>query len=243
MKNTLKILRIFLVNIALIFLSMQSFAQPRGMTMNQVNQQTGRWVANQQMQFMQQLQMRSANWIQYAGKGAKYQVRFKDSSVKVVISYMYIDTVSHKSFLVFVDKKIPKSDTLHRNQKIYTDQTLYISTIADDESNTYAYGVPNDSCWMFKVINGHISVYAKSLDYLALADNLNENEFNISEIVGIQLNDGPIVKLTDDNLKQMVGEDANALESLEKRRYYKAVKKYNRHAGKHTKKQVPVSGE
>lgn len=182
-------------------------------------------------------------WIWGTGGKAKYQVTFRDSSIKEVLSYMYTDTISHQSYLAFEDKKFPKSDTLHRNQKIYANQTLYISTITDFDSKTEAYGVPTDSCWMFKVMDGPISVYAKSWYYLTLAANGNEAEFDRWEIVGIQLNDGPIVKLTDDNLKQMVGQDTNALESLEKKKYYKAVKKYNRHAEKGDKKATPVSGE
>jgi hypothetical protein len=175
------------------------------------------------------------NWNKASGKH-KYLVTFKDSSVKETLSFMYTDTISNKSFLVFENKKVPKSDTAHHYQRIYSDQTLYISTIIDLDANTEIYGVANDSCWAFKVISGPISVYAKTLNYLTLAKNLNENEFDIPEIVGIQLNDGPIVKLTDDNLKQMLGQDANALESLEKKKYYKAVKKYNRHTEKDAKK-------
>lgn len=91
-------------------------------------------------------------------------------------------------------------------------------------------------------MNGPISVYAKSFYYLTLAANGNEQEFDKGEIVGIQLNDGPIVQLTDDNLKGMLGQDAAALESLEKKKYYKAIKKYNRHT-KTDKKADPVSGE
>jgi hypothetical protein len=175
------------------------------------------------------------NWNKASGKH-KYQVTLKDSSVKETLSYMYTDTISHKSFLLFEDKKVPKSDTAHHYQMIYTDQTLYISTIVDLDANTEVYGVPNDTCWAFKVISGPISVYAKSFNYLTLAKNLNENEFDIPEIVGVQLNDGPIVKLTHDNLKQMIGQDTNALETLEEKKYYKAVKKYNRHAEKDAKK-------
>jgi hypothetical protein len=171
------------------------------------------------------------NWNKASGRH-KYQITFKDNSVKETVSYMYTDTILHKSFLLFEDKKVPRRDTEHRYQRIYADQTLYISTIIDPDANTEVYGVPSDTCWAFKVISGPISVYAKSFNYLTPGKNQNENEFDIPEIVGIQLNDGPIVKLTDDNLKQMVSQDSNALEALEKKKYYKTVKKYNRHAEK-----------
>jgi hypothetical protein len=180
-------------------------------------------------------------WIWGTGGKAKYQVTFKDSSTKDVFSYMYTDTASHKSFVVYEDKKFKKSDSVHRFQKIYADQTLYIS-VTDVDLGRLSYGVPLDSCWMFKVIDGPISVYAKSFFYLTLAANGNEQEFAKWEIVGIQLNDGPIVQLTDENLKGMLGQDTAALESLEKKKYYKAIKKYNRHT-KTGKKADPVSGE
>jgi hypothetical protein len=155
-----------------------------------------------------------------------------------VVSLLYADTLSHKSFLLFVNKKVPKSDSLHRYQKVYSDQTLYISTISNSDSGQETYGVPTDSCWMFKVIDGSITVYAKSLDYLntTVVMFIAENEFAPSAIVGIQLNDGPIEKYSRENLIKMVGQDADALEYINKKKYYKAVRKFNKNAEKTPKK-------
>ena len=69
MKSISKTTFAFSIAIAFIFLSLQSFAQPRGMTMSQVNQQTGRWAANQQMQFIQRMQTMNTNWRRTAGTG------------------------------------------------------------------------------------------------------------------------------------------------------------------------------
>jgi len=222
---------------SLIFLySLQASAQFPGM--NKVYSNMAKQNARQQMDMMNSMNMnRMWNWRQGAGKGATYHVTFKDSSLKEVTSYMYTDTLSHKSFLVFVDKKFPKSDSAHRFQKIYTDQTLYISTITDYQANTETYGIPNDSCWMFKVISGPLNVYAKSFNYLIPVDDFgNENELDPQSVIAIQSGDGPIVKYTSDNLKQIVSQDTEALSSVEKKKYYKAVKKYNRHAEKAEKK-------
>jgi len=242
MQYLYKILAPLTLVLFLVIPSEKAIAQYPGM--DAVRAKMSRDFANQQMQTQMQTQMNmlfNNNWRANVGKGTVYQVTLKDSSVLNVKSFQYTDTTSHKTFLVYENKNFKKSDSAHRYQKIYADQTLYIS-VTDDDFGRLSYGVPLDSCWMFKVMNGPISVYAKSFYYLTLAANGNEQEFDKGEIVGIQLNDGPIVQLTDDNLKGMLGQDAAALESLEKKKYYKAIKKYNRHT-KTDKKADPVSGE
>jgi len=223
MKHTYKTLLTYLPIFLFIFLAETFFAQYPGMAAfrAQQNQQ----FINQQMQ----MQMQMMNWRQSAGKGDTYMVTFKDSSVKKVVSWMYTDTILHKNFLVLVDKKFPKSDSAHRTQKIYSDQTLYVSTIADYQSRQETYGTPTDSCWMFKVVSGAINVYSK---YPQIA----EGDFSPSSIIAIQLNDGQMVKYSVENLKQMVAGDSDAIENIEKKNYYKAIKKYNRNAEKAAKK-------
>jgi len=237
MKSTFKAPRILLVGIALIFLSLQSLAQPRGMTMSQVNQQTGRWVMNQQMQFMQQMQMNNMNWRQYAGKGELYYVTFKDSTRKQVTSFMYYDSVQRKSFLLFVNKKFPKSDSAHRFQKIYPDQTRNLAFGEDDGAK---YGLPTDSGWTFKVITGAITVYAKSMDYAAItktpAFGAPILDFVPSSVIAIQMNDGPMEKLSKETVSKMVSQNAKAVALLEKKGMYEAVERYNEDAEKAAKK-------
>jgi len=200
----------------------KSFAQYPGM--GAFRAQQSQQFANQQLQ----MQMQNANWRTSAGQGEKYKVTFKDSSVKELVSFMYKDTVKHKTFLVLVDKNFKKSDSLHRYQKIYPDQTLYISTIIDYQANTEIYGVQTDSCWTFKIMSGAINVYS---DHSKLADWVWDYI-----VTGIQLNDGPILRYSPENLKQMVGQDADAVAEIEKKNYYRAVKKYNRNAEKAAKK-------
>ena len=238
MKSIFKISLSFSIATAFIFLSLQSFAQPRGMTMNQVYSQLNKQDMNMRFQRqMQTMMMMTLNWRANAGKGTTYQVTLKDSSVKQVVSFMYIDTTLHKNFLLSVDKKYPKSDSAHRYQKIYSDQTLYISAVVNGSSGQESYGVPKDSCWMFKVIDGSLTVYAKSLNYLTESDGLlNTTDFEPSAIVGIQLNDGPIEKYNKENLVKMVGGNMDAVEAIEKKKYYKAVRKYNHDAEKAAKK-------
>ena len=200
----------------LFFYSLNASAQFPGMAA--VRAQQNQQFMNQQMQMQLQTLM-NMNWKQNAGKGDTYMITFKDSSVKKVVSWMYTDTILHKNFLVLIDKKFPKSDSVHRTQRIYSDQTNFISTIADHLSNREIYGIPTDSCWMFKVMSGPINVYSRYF---------NEFEYDFhNAVIAIQLNDGPIVKYSVDALKQMVGQNADALAYIEKKNYYKAIKKYN----------------
>jgi hypothetical protein len=213
-----------ILGILLILIAKSSVAQYPGM--QAVYSKMALQNANQHMMMMMQMNM---NWRTNAGDGDEYQVKFKDSTIKKVVSFIYADTILHKNFLVFVDKKYKKSDSAHRYQKIYPEQTLYISTIVDYRSNREIYGTPVDSCWKFKPISGAISVYAKYKE-------MGKDDFSPSTIVGIQLNDGDIVKYNVENLKQMVGQDAHALEEIQKKNYYKAIMKYNRNVEKAEKK-------
>lgn len=93
-----------------------------------------------------------------------------------------------------------------------------------DPLNNYT-GVAKDSCWMFKAISGAISAYS-------LLSEKDELYFDPSTIVGIQLNDGEIVKFNETNLKAMVGNDIDALENIQRKNYLKAISKYNRNVEK-----------
>jgi hypothetical protein len=134
----------------------------------------------------------------------------------------------HKTYLLLVDKKIPKSDMTHREQRIYSHQTISISrTRYFDKLGkpVYIEGRTNDSCWMFKVESGAINAYS----YLSETQN---GYFSPSTIVAIQLNDGPLVKYNEENLKQMIGTDTDALEEIKKKNYYEAMKSYNKNVEK-----------
>ncbi len=231
MKLYPKLRSALLVLLLLFFYSLNASAQYPGMAAFRA-QQTMQ-LANQQMQM--QMQMMNTNWRRTAGTGDKYTIVFKDSTIKKVVSLMYTDTVLHKNFLVFVDKNFPKSDTAHRNQKIYSDQTRSISTDDHDVWGAIQYGTPNDSCWTFKVISGRLTVYARSAGYL-IPTGPYSNDFDLSAITGLQLDNGPIEKYNLENLKKMVGQNKDALEDIKKKKYYKAVKKYNHDAEKVAKK-------
>ena len=242
MKNTFKPFFVFAITITLIGLNLQSFAQPRGMTMNQVYSQVNRQTMNQQTNFAWQMQMANMNWRQFAGQGESYYVTFKDSTQKKVASYLYYDTTQRKNFLVFVNKKFPKSDSAHRFQKIYPEQTLSLSY---GQGESLRYGFPNDSGWTFKMITGAITVYTKSTDCSVITKTplfgLPISDFVPAAVIGIQLNNGPMEKLTKENVSKMISQDAEAVELLEKKGMSEAIERYNKDVEKNTKKQAPVS--
>lgn len=82
---------------------------------------------------------------------------------------------------------------------------------------------------MFKIISGPITTYS----YLS---EENGPTFNAWTIIGIQQNDGQIMKYNVENLKQLVGQNLDALEYIENKNYIKAIKEFNRKAKKESKK-------
>lgn len=228
MTQTIKTLTTLFIGILLALSVKNASAQYPGM--NRVYANMNRQFANQQMNMMM-ANMRYGNY--YYNNKYTFYVVLKDSSQKEVTSKIYTDTTLHKSYLLLVDKKYPKSDTAHRYQKIYADQTSNIYRVDNSgfsEKPVTIRGIANDSCWMFKAISGPITVYS----LLSEPDGYN---FDPSTIIGIQLKDGPIVKFTADNLKQMICQnDARALEIAENKNYLKAIKKYNRDMEKAVKK-------
>jgi hypothetical protein len=232
MRYACKTLFTFSICILFVFLAKDSFAQPRGMTMSQVNHQTGRWAANQQMQFMRQMQMMNvrgaySNMLEY-----DFQVTMLDGTKKEITSAIYTNTLSRKRFIIWVDKSFKKSDT-NRYKKIYPSQTQDLSCvlIAENDGNpgSYLHGKITDSCWLFKTVSGPINGYSE------VAVDAN-GTINQSGIIAIQLKDGPVLQLTAENLRSIVGQDADALAEIEKKNYYRAVKKYNRHTEKEAEK-------
>ena len=90
-----KTLYSFLILFLFVFTSNTLFAQYPGMTAFRAQQ--SQQFMNQQMQMMNNLMM-MANSRYTSNQESKYQVQYKDSTIKNVTSYMFYDTVKHKSF-------------------------------------------------------------------------------------------------------------------------------------------------
>lgn len=76
-------------------------------------------------------------------------------------------------------------------------------------------GIPSDSCWLFPGVQGKISGYS----FLA--------EANSPYLVAIRKYDGPIVKLTEDALRDMLEGNEKALKYVEKKNFKKAIDTFN----------------
>ncbi len=201
--------------------------------------------AQQNMRFVQQQMFMQMNMMNYTDRdyNPKYTfiVTMKDSTKVTVDSQILNDTTLKRNYLLLVDKKFKKSDS-NRYKKIYPSQTISIArdissaavsvhTNAEEPPPVYFVGKATDSCWTFKVITGAITAYS------SLSELPDDYVFKPFAITAIQLNNGPIVKYTEDNLKQMIGQDdLDALEYIQKKNYFKAIKKYNKDAEKAAKK-------
>ncbi|MFS2186322.1 hypothetical protein ACCC92_06580 [Mucilaginibacter sp. Mucisp84] len=167
-----------------------------------------------------------------------FLVTMLNGSKKEVKSRIYVDAYIHKSYLVFIDQSLSKADT-NREQTIYPEQTIEIArNIASSSTKKsagvssapiYYAGIAKDSCWMFKFISGPINAYS-------LLSDPEGKMFNPKSIVAIQLNNGPIVQYNEENLRVMVGDDLDAIESIQWKNYLQAIKRYNRNSGKINKK-------
>jgi hypothetical protein len=217
------------------FSAYKAYAQYPGMAAFRAQQ--SRQFMNQQMNMQMQMNM-NRNWRRQAGQGDGYIVTFKVGERKTIKSYMYMDTVLHKNFLVYVDKKFPKSDSVHRFQKVYPEQTLNISALVTDElgDEEAKYGIPTDTGWTIKVMVGVINVYAKSGNYLTVVSTpvfgAQKLDFAVAEIIGIQFNGGPIEKLSKDKVLKMVADNAKATQFVEEKGLYEAIRKYNHDASR-----------
>jgi hypothetical protein len=195
----------------------------------QFQQQLKNITFNNEMRMQNQMMMQMMNMRGATGTGYfNFVVMLRDSSKLKVRSAMFIDSITKKRFIVMIDKKYAKSDT-NRYKKIFPSQTLYLKRDVNKEDGSnvdlYYRGKPNDTCWMFKVITGSITAYS----YLSDQDFMS---FETSSLIGIQLNDGPIVRYSEDNLKQMITSDNAAMEYFQKKQYIKAIRKFNHNTEK-----------
>ena len=179
---------------------------------------------------MDMLRMMNMRSVKVTGEEHDFVVIFWDNSRKEVTSAIYTDSASRKRFIVFVDKKYEESDT-NRYKKIYPSQTINLvcPALLSDDYTGPLQGRPNDSCWVFKAMAGRLTVYSD----LVIGDI---SYLDPSMIIGIRLDDDPMVKFSVENLRTMVGQNAKALELIEDKKYIKAIKRFNRDSEKARKK-------
>jgi hypothetical protein len=214
---------VLLSGILFVLLAKTSLAQYPGM--GAFRAQQNQQFINQQMRMQMQMQMMNMRGAVGTAQEFNFQVVMHDSTKKEITSAIYTDTVTRKRFIVWVDKRYKKSDT-NRYKKIYPSETLSLTCVLipkgnnDDNPGSYLPGKITDSCWMFKTISGPISAYSFLI-------NNDTSPLNPSTIIGIQLNNGPILAFNGENLKAMVGQNLKALKFVSEKKYLRAIKKYN----------------
>jgi hypothetical protein len=105
----------------------------------------------------------------------------------------------------------------HGKTQIFPNDTKYIMRVTFD--NKILKGIPADSCWLFKVVQGEINGYS------FLAEEME------MYVIAIQAgDDGPIVPLTKENLMPLVVSEKKAYELAKKNKLHRALNRYNTQA-------------
>ena len=134
-----------------------------------------------------------------------YMIKLKnDSTIKVFGELDLTDSIH--ALMVKEKKKVTR--------KIYPIETQYI--VALGENNLHIAGNPNDSCWIFKQLDDHVSLYSvvprAGTEYSIFFSKPGNPE---------------LFALNEANLLALVGDDDKLIEAIKKKNYVKAVKKYN----------------
>ncbi|QEC44439.1 hypothetical protein [Pseudobacter ginsenosidimutans] len=145
-----------------------------------------------------------------------YHVLFKDSTRLLVSSKIYMDTVLKKSYLLHTNKDARKSYE-NRIMKIYVDSTVSITRKSYDVG--VKEGVANDSCWLFKLIDGKISVYSP------FAEGSQSNSFMYK---GLSIDGGPIESWEPEKILPLVKNVYRAYVRYSNKHYDECIKNYNR---------------
>jgi hypothetical protein len=89
---------------------------------------------------------------------------------------------------------------------------IWITNVFGEE----CYGIPSDSCWLFRITKGIIALYVPDPDMLP------------GNAIAIQKGDGPILPFTRTNLFNFIKGDEKALELAKKDLFLKAIEQYNK---------------
>lgn len=148
------------------------------------------------------------------------------NNVQRDISAKYLFTITLQNDSTFTTRtRIILSDTAYHSivvkhkkakQTLFPENTKSISRV--DYDGKVLIGIPADSCWLFKCDAGRINSYS----FLA--------EPGINYVIAIQkAGNNPIVPLTKENLKLMIGtDDSKILEFIERKKFIKAIELYNK---------------
>lgn len=127
-----------------------------------------------------------------------FQVVLADSSVVVVKSKILFDD-KHFSYLEVENKKLKKDDP-NRITRLYPKDTRSIAKLGT-YGDLFTPGLPADSCWLFKQVEGKINGYT----FLPTSVNLHSGYFKF-----VQKDNGALQKLDKDTLHVMMQDNEKA---------------------------------
>ena len=187
-------------------------------------------INNNQMRLQNQMMMQTLGMRGVMSTQEEYyfRVTMLDSTQKEILSAIYTDNSNNRKFIILEDKSYKRSDT-NRYKKIFPSQTLSIIESFTEAAVTgndtavvkYAYGRPADSCWMFNIKAGTISLLSYRCDGW-------DNQDSPRTIVGIQLAGDPPVQFTPENLEKMIAGDERAMKYFNKKVYFAAIERFNK---------------
>jgi len=155
-----------------------------------------------------------------------FTVILKDSSARLVNSKIHIDTVSNKTYLLQVNKKLSKDDP-NREERLYCDQTIRIFRI-DPTDYMKIEGFANDSCWLFKVVSGKINAYSSLPEVTKLTAGY---------LSAFQVDDGAVKPITRESLLEVIIDNTKATICFYDGDYLAAIRRFNQDFEKSSKKQ------
>lgn len=143
-----------------------------------------------------------------------FRIMFNDGTEIMATGTMKTDSSSY--YLLLENKAFEKKDSA-RYKKIRPSETKYIFR-TDIEGGGEYKGIATDSCWLFEKIEGVVNAYTP-LPEDFVADSL---------ITYLQKGDtARLVKMSGENISDVLGGDEKALKLAKKKRYIKAIAKYN----------------
>lgn len=152
----------------------------------------------------------------YSNHRLEYTVIKKDGT-GVKVKSMIHTSDDGRHFLAIKDKGNPLADSSNR---IYASETNTI-TFFDNSSGKNLTGIATDSCWLFKIISGKLSLYSCYPPALYLSND---------QIIAFQINDEVIQNFDPEKLRSVLINNTKAVDFFDKKNknnnYIRAVQKF-----------------
>jgi hypothetical protein len=153
----------------------------------------------------------------YSNNKYEYMVIKKDGTGAKVKSMIHT-AEDGRHFLAIKDKGNALAESSNR---IYVSETNTI-TFFDNSSGKNLTGIATDSCWLFKIISGKLSLYSCYPPALYLSND---------HIIAFQVNDELIQNFDADKLRSVLSNNTKAVDIFDKKNkdnnYIRAVQKFN----------------